>query len=41
MSHDSLHSAIVRADKALYYGKNTGRNRCILALSDEGMVTLE
>lgn len=38
---DSLHSAIGRADKAMYYGKNTGRNRCILALSDEEMVTLE
>ncbi|VEC01085.1 Diguanylate cyclase YdeH [Cedecea lapagei] len=38
---DSLHSAIGRADKAMYYGKNTGRNRCILALSDQEMVTLE
>jgi hypothetical protein len=37
----TLYSAIGRADKAMYYGQNTGRNRCILALSDEEMVTLE
>ena len=26
---ESLHDAIGRADKAMYHGKNTGRNRCI------------
>ena len=40
IAEDSLHVAIGRADKAMYYGKNTGRNRCILALPDEEMVTL-
>lgn len=37
---DTLHSAIGRADKAMYYGKNTGRNRCIMSTADEQMVTL-
>ncbi|WP_306460791.1 diguanylate cyclase [Siccibacter turicensis] len=37
---DSLHTAIGRADRALYYGKNSGRNRCVLATREEEMVTL-
>lgn len=31
LASESLHDAIGRADKAMYHGKNTGRNRCILA----------
>lgn len=37
---DSLHSAIGRADKAMYFGKNSGRNRCVMSTVDEEMVTL-
>lgn len=37
---DSLHSAIGRADKAMYFGKNTGRNRCVMSSANEEMVTL-
>lgn len=39
-SQDSLHEAIGRADKAMYYGKNTGRNRCILSTTAEDLITL-
>ena len=39
-SKDSLHDAIGRADKAMYYGKNTGRNRCIMSTAAQEMVTL-
>ncbi|TNV20027.1 diguanylate cyclase [Buttiauxella sp. B2] len=35
---DSLHSSIGRADKAMYYGKNTGRNRCIMSTATEEMI---
>ncbi|HEY1843908.1 MAG TPA: diguanylate cyclase [Buttiauxella sp.] len=37
---DSLHGAIGRADKAMYFGKSTGRNRCIMSTADEDMLTL-
>jgi len=37
---DSLHEAIGRADKAMYYGKNTGRNRCIMGTTAQEMVAL-
>lgn len=37
---DSLHEAIGRADKAMYYGKNTGRNRCIMGTAAQEMVAL-
>lgn len=38
-SDDTLHCAIGRADKAMYHGKNTGRNRCVLSTASEEMVT--
>ncbi|TDN53167.1 diguanylate cyclase (GGDEF)-like protein [Buttiauxella sp. JUb87] len=37
---DTLHQTIGRADKAMYYGKNTGRNRCIMAMTDSEMLTI-
>jgi len=37
---DSLHSALSRADSALYSGKNSGRNRCVMATCDGDMVQL-
>ncbi|GDX05507.1 diguanylate cyclase [Buttiauxella sp. A111] len=39
-AQDSLHEAIGRADKAMYYGKNTGRNRCIMSTIAEDLITL-
>lgn len=36
---DSLHEAIGRADKAMYHGKKTGRNRCIMSTATEEMST--
>lgn len=37
---DTLHQTIGRADKAMYHGKNTGRNRCIMAMTDSEMLTI-
>lgn len=37
---DSLHSALSRADRALYTGKNSGRNRCVMATCEGDMVQL-
>ncbi|WP_105611252.1 diguanylate cyclase [Cronobacter malonaticus] len=39
--HETLHAAIGRADDAMYFGKNSGRNRCILALDDLTRETLK
>lgn len=42
VSHtDSLHGAISRADKAMYCGKNSGRNRCIMSTAAEEMIALD
>lgn len=42
VSHtDSLHEAISRADKAMYCGKNSGRNRCIMSTPAEEMIALD
>ncbi|PWW05963.1 diguanylate cyclase [Mangrovibacter plantisponsor] len=37
---ESLHDAIGRADKAMYHGKNTGRNRCIYMSETGQLMTL-
>ncbi|NCH72795.1 diguanylate cyclase [Cronobacter dublinensis] len=41
LPEETLHEAIGRADKAMYFGKNSGRNRCILAHNDIALETLE
>ncbi|EOW6647101.1 diguanylate cyclase [Cronobacter muytjensii] len=41
LAQETLHEAIGRADKAMYFGKNSGRNRCILAHNDIALETLE
>lgn len=35
--HEDLHGVIGRADQAMYYGKNNGRNCCVMAISDGEM----
>ncbi|EKY3195320.1 diguanylate cyclase [Cronobacter turicensis] len=39
--NETLHEAIGRADDAMYFGKNNGRNRCILARDDGTLETLK
>lgn len=38
-AQDTLHCGIGRADKAMYHGKTTGRNRCVMASAQEEMHT--
>lgn len=33
-AHEELHSVIARADNAMYYGKNNGRNCCVTVMAD-------
>ncbi len=33
-SREELHDVISRADKAMYYGKNNGRNCCVVSSAD-------
>ena len=37
---ETLHQAIGRADKAMYFGKNNGRNRCVMIHQNEAMAAL-
>ena len=37
---EALHDAIGRADKAMYFGKNNGRNQCVMAARQGEMVRL-
>ena len=34
-SREELHDVISRADKAMYHGKNNGRNCCVQSSSDD------
>lgn len=40
-ANESLQDALGRADKAMYHGKNTGRNRCILATTASEMLMIK
>lgn len=36
-SNETLHQAIGRADKAMYFGKNNGRNQCVMLRQNDEM----